>query len=140
MARDIEWDGIPHALDCLERLHVAAEQALDHSVNDSADRVASRTKAAIPLGPEAHGHLQSSVRVERSEGLRATVAEGGPRFPYVYFLEFGGRVGRRHAVHREYIRSGRYLYPALRTVRPGIEPVMEEHLIEACRESGWTPR
>lgn len=139
MAREIDVDGVPHALTCLAALAEAADRELDGVLGDAADTVASRTRLAIPLGPPESGHLQSSVRVERTAGLRATVAEGGARFEYVYFLEFGGHVGRRHAVHREYVRSGRYLYPAVRTVRPGLPSAMHEGLREAARSSGWNP-
>jgi hypothetical protein len=78
------------------------------------------------------------VRVDRDR-LDATVSEGGPRFPYLPWLEFGGNVGRRHAVHRQWIPGGRYLFRALSAIRPGLEPSLHEAARQAARESGWDP-
>jgi hypothetical protein len=102
----VEWDGMPHALACLAALDERAGVQLDDALGDAADAVAQRTRMAIPLGPVAGGHAQGSVRVDRDR-LDATVSEGGPRFPYLPWLEFGGNVGRRHAVHRQWIPGGR---------------------------------
>jgi hypothetical protein len=142
MARDldihIEWDGIPHAMACLDRLRERADAHLDQEAGEAAEEVATRTRMAIPLGPVAGGHAKSSVRVERGH-IEATVHEGGPAFPYLPWLEFGGRVGRKHANHRQWIEGGRYMYRALSMIKPGIEPSMHDGMREAARESGWNP-
>ena len=67
------------------------------------------------------------------------MSEGSARFPYVGWLEFGGHVGRRHAVARQWIPRGRYLFPSLSTVRPGLSPLMHEAMRRAAREAGWDP-
>lgn len=135
---EVEWDGIPYALACVEAIGHTAPAALDNVIDESAQEVAQRTRVRMPMGPVQHGHLRNDVGVERGE-LQAKVSHGGPRFPYAGWLEFGGNVGRRHAVHRQWIPGGRYLYPALRTVRPGLEPRMHEAMREAAREAGWDP-
>jgi hypothetical protein len=141
MARevDVEIDGVPHALACCAALAHESDAQLDEVITDSAQTVATRTRAAMPVGPMEHGHARSSVEVVRTEGLAATVTEGSARWPYVGWLEFGGNVGRRHAVHRQWIPRGRYLFPSLSTVRPGLEPRMNEALRTAARRSGWEP-
>lgn len=143
MVRDrdlhVEVDGIEHALACLAALDRTSDERLDEVIKDSAETVATRTRAAMPLGPMEHGHARSSVEVVRTEGLAATVTEGSVRWPFVGWLEFGGNVGRKHAVHRQWIPRGRYLFPSLSTVRPGLEPRMHEALRVAARESGWDP-
>jgi hypothetical protein len=136
---DIEVSGVPEVLAALAALDVAADRQLDEVIDDAAETVASRTRIRMPMGPQPGGHLRSSVRIDRGD-LRARVEHGGPRWPYAGWLEFGGRVGRRHAVKREWVPRGRYLYPALSTVRPGLGPAMHEGLRAACRESGWNPR
>lgn len=136
---EVEIEGIPVVEACLAALDRAKDRQLDEVIRDSAETVAGRTRALMPVGPVAHGHAQTSVEVVRTEGLEATVTEGSARFPYVGWLEFGGNVGRRHANHRTWIRSGRYLFPTVRTVRPGLEPRMHEALRRAARESGWDP-
>lgn len=138
MARDGGVTGVPETLAALAALGAAADRQLDGVISDAAQAVAQRTRVAIPMGPQPGGHLRSSVRVDRGD-LAARVEHGGPRYPYAGWLEFGGHVGRRHAVARQWIPRGRYLYPALSTVRPGLGPAMREGLREACRESGWNP-
>lgn len=134
----VEWDGIPHVLACLHALDERAETRLDDTLGDAAETVAQRTRAVIPLGPIAAGHAQASVRVDRDR-LDATVSEGGVRFPYLPWLEFGGNVGRKHAVHRQWIHGGRYMFRALSTIKPGLEPALHEAMRRAARDSGWDP-
>jgi hypothetical protein len=136
---EVEVDGIPYVEACLAALDRASDRALDEVITDAADTVAGRTRALMPFGPMQHGHASTSVEVVRTEGLSATVTEGSARFPYVGWLEFGGHVGRKHAVARQWIPRGRYLFPSLSTVRPGLEPRMHEALRAAARESGWDP-
>ena len=136
---DVEVDGIPHVLACLAALDHTVDTRADEVIKDTAETVASRTRALMPVGPVPHGHARSSVEVVRTEGLAATVSEGSARFPYVGWLEFGGHVGRRHAVTRQWIPRGRYLFPSLSTVRPGLTPQMHEAMRRAAREAGWDP-
>jgi hypothetical protein len=140
MAGDVEVSGVEHVLTALALLEQEAMAQLDDACNDAAESVAGRTRRVFPMGPQPGGHARSSIEVDRFPGLRATVREGGPRFSYVGWLDFGGHVGRRHANHRQWIKGGRYLFPAWRTVRPGVEPAMHEGLREAARRSGWDPR
>jgi hypothetical protein len=136
----VDVDGIPHVEAMLTALGEAAERELNESCSDSAEQVASRTRGLIPLGPVPGGHARMSVEVENRPGAGAAVTEGGARFPYVGWLDFGGRVGRHHSVHRAWIKGGRYLFRAYASVRPGVEPGMHENLRQACRETGWDPR
>ena len=136
---DVEVSGIPELLGHLAALQRTEHDALDTVIGDAADATADRARTRMPLGPAAGGHLRGSVEVDRAEGLAATVHHGGARYPYAGWLEFGGHVGRRHAVHRPWIPRGRYLYPALSTVYPGLEPSMIEHMRSAAAEAGWIP-
>lgn len=136
---DVEVSGIPEVLGYLAALQRTEHDGMDAVIGDAADATADRARTRMPLGPAAHGHLRGSVEVDRAEGLTATVHHGGARYLYAGFLEFGGNVGRKHAVHRQWIPRGRYLYPALSTVYPGLEPSMIEHMRSAAREAGWIP-
>jgi len=140
MAIRVDVDGIPHVEACLAALSAAADRELDDSCTDAAQAVATRTRTLIPIGPVAMGHARSSVEVENRKGTGAAVTEGGPRFPYMGWLDFGGRVGRRHSVSRQWIKGGRYLFRAYAAHKPEIELGMHANLREACRESGWDPR
>lgn len=136
----VDIDGLDNLRVRLALLEHEADAQLDEVGNDTAESVARRTRLVFPYGPQPGGHARSSIGVERLPGMRATVTEGGPRFPYVGWLDFGGSVGRRHANHRQWIKRGRYLFPSWASARPEVEPSMHERLREACRRSGWNPR
>lgn len=136
----VDVDGLPEVAAALRALESRADAHLDQTCADSAEAVASRTRAVLPVGPGAGGHLRASVGVDRRPGMVATVSHGGPRFRYGPWIEFGGNVGRHNSVHRTWIRGGRYLFRMLAMIKPGIEPHMHAQLREACRESGWNPR
>jgi hypothetical protein len=140
MAIRVDVDGIPHVQAMLGALSVAAERELNDSCTESAEAVASRTRTLIPLGPVAGGHARNSVEVEFRPGAGAAVTEGSARFPYVGWLDFGGRVGRRHANYRQYIQGGRYLFRAYAAHKPAVEIGMHANLRQACTETGWDPR
>lgn len=137
---DVEVSGVELVRVALASLEIQATQQLDDIGNDAAESVAARLRLALPMGPVEAGHARSSVEVDHPPGLRATVREGGVRFPYVGWLDFGGNVGRHNSNHRTWIKGGRYLFPILKTVKPGLEPLMHEGLREAARRSGWNPR
>ena len=137
---DVEVSGVERVRTALELLEREAAAQLDEVGNATAEAVARRTRLVMPMGPQPGGHAKSSVEVTRFPGMHAEVSEGGPRWPYVGFLDFGGNVGRHHSVHRTWVKRGRYLFPSWAAVRPEVEPSMHEHLREACRRSGWNPR
>ena len=135
----VDVEGLPQVLAALTALAAAVDHEAADVAEDAADTIAARVRTLLPLGPPAHGHAKiGGVSVER-DGLTATVAEGSVRFPYVAWLDFGGNVGRRHAVHRTYLRRGRYLFPTAAAVRPTLPPAMHLALREAARETGWNP-
>ena len=139
MAIRVDVDGIPHVQAMLTALGEASERQLHASCTDSAEQVASHTRTLIPLGPVGGGHARSSVAVDHQPGRGAGVTEGSARFPYVGWLDFGGRVGRRKTAHRQWIKGGRYLFRAYAAHKPAIEPGMHVNLRQACRETGWNP-
>jgi hypothetical protein len=147
MARDrdlhVEVDGVEHVRLCLGLLDDTSDHQADNTTADTAEMLAHRVREIFPMGPAEYGHARSSIGVDHVEGsLSATVHEGSAQFPYVGWLEFGGWVGWRgipHRNHRKWIKGGRYLFPTLRTVWPGLEPRMHEALRVAAREAGWDP-
>jgi hypothetical protein len=136
----VEIDGLPQVRAALAALATRADAQLDTTGDDVADVVAARTRVIFPIGPAARGHARSSIGVEHRPGMAATVTEGSARYPYAAWIDFGGRVGRRHSVRRVWIRGGRYLFRMYHLIKPTIEPRMHEGLRAACRESGWNPR
>jgi hypothetical protein len=51
--------------------------------------------------------------------------------PYVPWLEFGGRVGRKKSNLRAYVPAGRYLYPALGVHEKDIEKKIDDLIEQA---------
>lgn len=102
------------------------------STEDSADAVARTAERKVPLGPEEGGHLKFSVRAVGPE-----VRMGGPMFPYTGWLEYGGRVGKDHKVHRTYVPWGRYLNPSYLEHYEHIDMIMDHHVADACHTAGF---
>ena len=67
---DVEVDGIPHVLACLAALDHTTDARADEVIKDTAETVASRTRALMPVGPVEGGHARSSVEVVRAEAWR----------------------------------------------------------------------
>lgn len=112
---------------------------LGHTCNATADKVAFRTRLVFPYGP-APLHARHSIESEHAPGMKATVKEGSLAFPFVGWIEFGGRVGRRHANYRLWLKKGRYMFRMYHFIKPGIEPDMQDALRRACHRSGFATR
>lgn len=82
------------------------------------------------LQPRRTGRLAASVR---SSGGAVTLGVG---IPYAGWIEFGGAVGRKGAVKRRYVRSGRTLYPATRSHWAAVQGVAEDGIDRLSANSG----
>lgn len=101
-------------------LNVAADVVIDH---------------AVPKVPRRTGRAAASLRA-RSTRTQSRVSGGSARAPYYPWLDFGGRVGRGHAVKRPFYKEGRYLYVAYREHHDEFEAVLDSELQELVRRSG----
>jgi hypothetical protein len=87
-------------------------QAIKAAGKSVAEPVASATRAALPVDQRGPGgRLAGTVR---TSGTRtgAAVRMGYKSVPYAGWIEFGGT--RPDGSSREYVSSGRYLFPAAR--------------------------
>lgn len=100
--------------------------------NEGADIVAVTTRRIMR---KRSGRAAQSVKTS-STRTAAKVSEGGNKAPYAGWLDFGGRVGRRHSVRRPFIKSGRYLYPSWEKKRPEVLTGLERSLVSAFRAAG----
>jgi len=91
---------------------------------------------ARPTVPSVSGAARRSM-VARSTRTSARVAVGGRKARHFPWLDFGGqgKVKGRPA-EREFIREGRYVYPALRRIRPRIEAQLQESISAVIRNAG----
>jgi len=91
---------------------------------------------ARPRTPFRTGAAQRSIRAT-STATAARVTSGGARVPYGPWLDFGGRVGRKRAVHRAFLPGGRYLYPGYDAKRVEVEAMLADGLVRTLHAVGW---
>jgi hypothetical protein len=105
-------------------LRVASNEAADFLINATRPKMPSRTGAA-----------RKSLKA-RSTRTAVRVSMGGPRAPYVPWLDFGGHVGRGNSVRRPFIKEGRYLYPTFHANRDQFQQILQESLVRAAESAG----
>ncbi len=96
----------------------------------AADVIAAAARSRVPVDS---GRAQSSIRATAGRGGK--VVGGGAKAPYYPWLDFGGSVGRKKAVHREFIATGRYLYPAFTDKRGEVLDVYVAAVHEVLRKA-----
>lgn len=119
----------------LRRIDSDAPKGLRLAGNSAAQIVVDEAKPRVPLGPGRGGHARSSIRAA-STRTAARVREGGKKFPYMPWLDFGGSVGRRDSVKRPFIKSGRYIWAAFADERDRVEGVLRDELADVARGAG----
>lgn len=90
---------------------------------------------AQPRVPSRSGKARRSVRAS-STRTAARVTGGGARQPYYPWLDFGGRVGRKRAVHRAFLPGGRYIFAGYAARRDEVHDALTEALIEVAEQAG----
>jgi hypothetical protein len=134
MTEPIKIDGLAQFTRDLKKLDSDLPKAVRVANNQAADLVVT---TARPLVPRRTGKAAGSIRAQ-STRTAVRVTEGGPRAPYMPWLDFGGKVGRQHAVKRPFIKEGRYLYPAYRRKRDSgeFQEVMTAALLDVAARAG----
>lgn len=91
---------------------------------------------AEPRFPKKSGRAAASLKAKSSQ-REARLSMGGRRAPYAPWLDFGGqgRVAGRPP-HREFIRTGRYVYKGLEVRRDAITEVMARGMADIARSAG----
>jgi hypothetical protein len=128
----IEVDNLRHIRSGLARLADEAPEALQETLDYSADLLVRTT---LPKVPRVSGAARGSIRAT-SGSQSSRVTAGGPDAPYFAWLDLGGRAGRNLSVLRPVIREGRYLYPSLREITPDVDREIEQSMDRAIRNGG----
>jgi hypothetical protein len=110
--------------DIPKQLRVRLNLAIEDLAGEIRRRVTRRT-----------GRAASTVRA-RSTQRAARIVAGGRKAPYYPWLDFGGRVGRKHAVRRSFYSDGRYIFPTLRQRRPAIIANLEQAIGDTVTAAG----
>lgn len=118
----------------LRELDRAAPRALRLANNEAAQLVVD---TARPMVPRRSGRAAASVKVRSSQAV-VRVVSGGPRAPYMPWLDYGGKVGKNDTASRPFQPDGRYVYPAFRRVRGEFETVLQTALRRIADETGVT--
>jgi len=132
MAQPIRVDGLNVFVRNLRKLDRAVPKTMRVALNDCAEIVIGHARPKIP---RRTGRAAASLQA-RSTATAVRVAAGGPRAPWYPWLDFGGRVGRRHSVVRPFIGEGRYIYPSLREKGAEFEAAMSRALLDAAQSAG----
>lgn len=125
-------DGIDQLRRSLREISPAAAKGLRVGLNAIADHVIGKITPKIP---SRSGAARRSLK-KRSTQSAVRIAVGGRVAPYYPWLDFGGKVGPRDSVVRDYRADGRYVYPTLKAERPAIERMLSETLDAIARDAG----
>ncbi|TCO64955.1 HK97 gp10 family phage protein [Actinocrispum wychmicini] len=128
----IKIDGLAQFSRNLRKLDNDLPKALRLAANAAADVVVADTVSAVP---RRTGRAQSSVKA-RSTRTEARVQAGGTKAPYFAWLDWGGKVGRKHHTARPWIKTGRYLYPAYTKNRDKVREIFVQALLQVAEQAG----
>lgn len=99
--------------------------------------VAQEARPHVPRGPQAGGHAASSIK-PRATQKGAQVQEGGARFPYMPWIDFGGVIRPRDGqeIRRVYRRKGRFIWAAFARRKREVMDAYMDALRDAMRAAG----
>jgi hypothetical protein len=96
--------------------------------------IANAARAAVPSDS---GTLSGTIRTNASRS-GATVRMGTSKVRYAGWVEFGGNRHRPHDSSRDFIRDGRFLFPAARPLAASAATAYTAALNEALGAFDWT--
>lgn len=128
----IKISGLAEFNRSLRKLSKDAPKALRLVGNEAAQSVVKGAQAEVP---RLTGNAANSIKAS-STRTAARVRGGGARVPYYGFLDHGGAVGRNESVHREFIKTGRYLYPAFDRSRDAVADALNDGLAKVVADAG----
>lgn len=134
MSDAVRVSGLREYIDSVDQLGAVLPTVAQRAANEITESIVS---AGVPRIPRDDGSAARSVKTEESAGLLRIVA-GGSSAPQYGWLEFGGRVGRNHAVVRPAAPRGRYVFAAFyeQQSRGKFEATMTTQLVSAARAAG----
>lgn len=128
----IKIDGLREFQRALKQAEDGLQKELRLMFNDVVTVVADSARAMVP---HSSGAAAASIKPQSTQRM-GQIKAGGAKAPYYAWLDFGGRVGRHKSVHRDFLKSGRYLYPSYSKHKGEIEQKLVEGLTELLRKSG----
>lgn len=139
MPEAIRVDGLKQLVKQIKAIDATVPKAIRVAGNEAAAEVVKDAQSRVPLGPGKGGHAKSSVKAASTQ-TAVRVKEGGSRYPYMPWLDFGGRVGRNRSVSRPFQRTGRYIWRAYADHKGEIADKYEDALKGVLVDNGWDVR
>lgn len=140
MADRIRVRGLKEFRTSLRELDRTLPKGLRVAGNKAAKIVVDNARPRVPIGPGIRGHAVDSIRALSTQSS-ARVAEGGARFAYMPWLDFGGTITPRGQVkHREHIRHGRFIWAAFADHHQEVEDELSHALADLGRDAGLRVR
>lgn len=131
----IKVEGLAEFRRNLKAMSSEHPKAIRLAGNKAAGIIVADAVPKVPVGPGKGGHGASSIKA-RSTQTAARVTEGGKKFPYMPWLDFGGRVGRRKSVKRPFIKTGRFIWKSFDDNSEKVTAVLSDALIDVARNAG----
>jgi hypothetical protein len=131
----IRIDGLKELQRALKTVSKDAPKALRLAGNDAANLVVNDARPRVPIGPAQGGHAVSSIKAA-STRTQTRVQEGGNRFPYMPWLDFGGMGGRDKKNWRPFVKKGTFIWASFVDNRQQVQDKLEESLTQVIRSSG----
>jgi hypothetical protein len=131
----IRIDGLKEFQRNLKKMDSELPKGLRLAANSAAKIVVDDAVPRIPVGPGKGGHAASSVKAA-STRTAARVSEGGNKFPYMPWLDFGGAVGPKKTSKRPFLRAGRYVWKAYADNDELVQQQLVDALTEVAKAAG----
>lgn len=132
LVQPIRIDGLRELQKALKELDGESQKELRLALNEAANVVVNVARRRIPVQT---GAARASVRA--SSGQRsASVTAGGRKAPYLPWLDYGGRTGRKGSAVRPFIKGGRYIYPAYESQHDNVTALLTKRIRALVESKG----
>lgn len=128
----VRIDGLRELQAKLKAVDGQLQKQLRLVLNDAVQIVVDDAKGSVP---KRTGKAANSLKAQ-SQQRKAVIKAGGARVPYYPWLDFGGAVGRNNSVNRDFIKSGRYIYPSIGRNRDEVIDKMAEGVYRLMKKAG----
>lgn len=132
MIEKVGVEGLSKFSRSLKQVSSEAPKALRIALNGASDYLITEAR---PLIPSRTGAARASLKAS-STRTAVRVSEGGPKAPYMPWLDYGGRTGPNRSVERPFRKEGRYLYPTLHKSREHFTDLLASAIVGVAEHAG----
>jgi hypothetical protein len=132
MIEKVGVEGLSRLSRSLKQVSSDAPKALRVALNGAADFLIAEAR---PLIPSLTGAARASLKAS-STRTAVRVSEGGPKAPYMPWLDYGGKTGPNRSVERPFRKEGRYLYPTLRKSNDEFSDLLSSAIVGVAEGAG----